>query len=314
VHDVAIQFIADIRTREKELVDELHEIYGQELMEYVQRKSEMQANLDSLKSTCSLTELVLKGKDIELLLLKKQVQDKLSCLSDVTLKDLPNTVHKNITFKAGSMELGSLQDMDRPGLHSQLSCPSLGKSGGGGGAGNSGKHIRTTETQTEKSAQGEARMVSRYIQTQRESAPVEGEGQAGEGGRGRKTVATATERVVTEERGSNTESLSRNTSLASSLDDGTPPDPYYTNGDSQGGGVAGAEGSVPLDPTSSPSARRARRRRDRQRKPIEVSVRPTTHHPSGTTTTTVVSTPDGYGPILTYSSSIEENHYTLNTQ
>ena len=56
-------------------MDELHAAYGKELMQYMERKGEMQTNLDSLKSTCNLTELVLKGKDIELLLLKRQVND-----------------------------------------------------------------------------------------------------------------------------------------------------------------------------------------------------------------------------------------------
>ncbi|GFR62588.1 E3 ubiquitin-protein ligase TRIM56-like isoform X1, partial [Elysia marginata] len=72
IHDAAIQFIAEVRTKEKSLVDELHAAYGKELMQYMERKAEMQTNLDGLKSTCNITELVLKGKDIELLLLKRQ--------------------------------------------------------------------------------------------------------------------------------------------------------------------------------------------------------------------------------------------------
>ena len=114
VHDVAIAFIAEIRTKEKNLVEELHSMYGLEVMEYINRKVEMQSNLESLKSTCSLTELVLQGKDIELLLLKNQVQEKLSCLSEMELKDLPTSVCKQILFSPGSIELGTLEDPDRP--------------------------------------------------------------------------------------------------------------------------------------------------------------------------------------------------------
>lgn len=164
IHDVAIQFIADIRSREKQLVDELHAMYGTEVMEYVNRKGEMQTNLDSLKSTCSLTELVLKGKDIELLLLKKQVQDKLSCLADVTLKDLPKSVQKQVAFVPGSMELGMLQDMDGPpkrGLLTQMSMPA----GSSSAISKSNINIRTTETQTDPTSQSHPRTVSRYIQT-----------------------------------------------------------------------------------------------------------------------------------------------------
>lgn len=114
IHDAAIQFIAEVRTKEKALVDELHAVYGKELMQYMERKDEMQTNLDSLKSTCNLTELVLKGKDIELLLLKRQVEEKLSVLANVELKDLPRTIGKQITFVTGSLELGRLDDPDVP--------------------------------------------------------------------------------------------------------------------------------------------------------------------------------------------------------
>lgn len=81
-------------------------------MQYVNRKNEMESNLDGLKSTCSLTELVLKGKDIELLLLKKQVQEKLSVMADVELKDLPRSVGKQICFIPGVLDLGRLEDPD----------------------------------------------------------------------------------------------------------------------------------------------------------------------------------------------------------
>ena len=306
IHDVAIQFISDIRSREKQLIDDLHAMYGPEVMEYVNRKGEMQNNLDSLKSTCNLTELVLKGKDIELLLLKKQVQDKLSCLADVTLKDLPKSVHKHVAFVPGSMELGILQDMDAPsqqrGLHSQMSLPA----GSGGGSLN-GIHIRTTETQTDTSPESRARMVSRYIQTLPQQQREE-EGEEGGGGRGwyggrtnRHTVATGTDMVYTEEKAVNTRS--RSLQLGHSQEE-TPPD----------GGNDSTNGGAGLDAASSPSARRTRRRRERHRQ-VEVSVRPTTVRPgspitASSTTTTVVSAPEGYGPVLSYSSSIEENHYS----
>ncbi|KAK7506151.1 hypothetical protein BaRGS_00002873 [Batillaria attramentaria] len=303
IHDVAIQFIADIRSREKQLVDDLHASYGPELMEYVNRKVEMQNNLDSLKSTCNLTELVLKGKDIELLLLKKQVQEKLGLLSDVTLKDLPKSVHKQVAFSPGTMELGTLHDMQNPPhrLQSQLSLPASMTS-----SRDNSLHIRTTETQTDMTPQGSARMVSRYIQTLPQqqqggqgdsSGRTGGEGDGGYGSSAYKhTVATGTDRVYTEEKAVNTRSRSLMANQVQSRDD--PADDSGTNG-----------GAGP-DPTSSPGiARRQRRRRERQRPTVEVSVRPTTSYNPTTTSTTVVSAPEGYGPVLTYSSSIEENHY-----
>ncbi|XP_063419073.1 tripartite motif-containing protein 2-like isoform X3 [Mytilus trossulus] len=114
IRDSAIQYISDIRAKEKQLIDDLHETYGSDVMDYVSKRADMQINVDSLKSTCNLTELVLKGKDIELLLLKKQVQEKLSSLSDIELRDLPSTVNKQIAFVPGVMNFGELCESDKP--------------------------------------------------------------------------------------------------------------------------------------------------------------------------------------------------------
>jgi len=66
-----------------------------------------------LRSTCTLTEMVLNGKDIELLLLKKDVQDKLTALGDIDVKALPATVQKQIEFVSGTVDFGRLHDRDR---------------------------------------------------------------------------------------------------------------------------------------------------------------------------------------------------------
>ncbi|KAL8560055.1 hypothetical protein ACOMHN_041524 [Nucella lapillus] len=285
IHEVAIQFIADIRSREKQLVDDLHALYGKEVMDYVQRKDEMQANLDSLKSTCNLTELVLKGKDIELLLLKKQVQEKLSGLARTTLKDLPQSVHKHVAFVPGSVDLGELYDKEKghsqnATLRSQRSLPADKFT-------NNGIHVRTSEAQTDIKSESRSRMVSRYIQTlahPREEPEEVGWGQSRYEVRSLKsTVGTGTDMINTEEKGVSTRS--RVVQAVSSQDSVTEDS-------------AASTGTAP-DPCSSPSARRARRRRERMAASGRAAV-------SGTT---VVSSPDGLGPVLSYSSSIEENHY-----
>ena len=96
IHDTAIQFIADIRNREKYLIEELKNLYGKDLMDYIDNKKDLSTTVDGLRSTCNLTEVILKGKDIELLLLKKDVQKKLSSLNDIDIKTLPNTISKQV--------------------------------------------------------------------------------------------------------------------------------------------------------------------------------------------------------------------------
>jgi len=116
IHDTAIQFIADIRNKEKNLVDELRNLYGKDLMDQVDNKKDMATSVEGLRSTCNLTEVILKGKDIELLLLKKDVQKKLSLLGDIDIKPLPGSVSKTVIFLPGEFNLGVLYDEDRPVL------------------------------------------------------------------------------------------------------------------------------------------------------------------------------------------------------
>ena len=127
IHDTAMKCISDIRSREKLLVEELQNIYGKEAMEYINNKEDVSVRVDSLRSTCNLTEVILKGKDIELLLLKKDVEDKLNTLHDVNIKNLPATLTKEVTFVPGSVDMGYLQDKDRPLLSKFRPKRPLGK-------------------------------------------------------------------------------------------------------------------------------------------------------------------------------------------
>jgi hypothetical protein len=266
IRDSAIQFISDIRAKEKQLTDDLHGIYGSEVMDYVAKRSDMQINVDSLKSTCNLTELVLKGKDIELLLLKKQVQVKLSSLSDIEMRDLPSTVHKQITFIPGTMTFGELQESDNP--IGTVNTPRTTAS-------NNQKDTkppiftRTISSQTEEEPQKELpETTTAYAQTDK-----------GPGNGSDKSIGTDSIEVV--EKGVNT----RSRSLQGST--------------SQIQRVASEENGSGTDVLSESSSQRRQRRR-RERPKIEVSVRPTTY-----ASTFTMETPSG-GSTLTYSSSIDD--------
>lgn len=56
--------------------------------------------------------MVLSGKDIELLLLKKDVQDKLIALGDLDIKSLPPNVTRNVQFIPGAVDFGYIEDAD----------------------------------------------------------------------------------------------------------------------------------------------------------------------------------------------------------
>lgn len=63
-----------------------------------------------------MTELVVNGKDLELLLLKNDVLEKLTALtSSIELRTLPATITKRVQFNAAAfVDLGSIQDRERP--------------------------------------------------------------------------------------------------------------------------------------------------------------------------------------------------------
>jgi len=72
--------------------------------------------------------MVLNGKDIELLLLKKDVQDKLTALGDIDVKALPATVQKQIEFVPGTVDFGRLHDRERATMRMRDGGPAQGRS------------------------------------------------------------------------------------------------------------------------------------------------------------------------------------------
>lgn len=301
VHDVAIAFIAEIRTKEKNLIEELHSMYGLEVMEYINRKGEMQSNLESLKSTCSLTELVLQGKDIELLLLKNQVQEKLSCLSEMELKDLPTSVCKQILFSPGSIELGTLEDPDRPKQkisnqpRRSLSAADYWREK------TPPKPIPTSAVgiQTEQEDNSH-KFTNTGVQTIAEDAPYLQDNNI----EITNTVddkSISTDKVETEEKAVNTRSRSLQSLTYQLQRNSKEGSPENNNGDT-------TTPQTPPEPTSSPVINRRHHRRRRERpRAVEVGVRPTTY------STACVISPVGGGPVLTYSSSIDESFHSADS-
>lgn len=284
IRDTAIQFIADVRAREKELIDDLHGLYGVELMKQVEKRDELQVNLDSLKSTCSLTEIVLKGKDIELLLLKKQVQEKLTSLGDIELNSLPESVNKEVTFTPGTLELGTLEDLDSPkqSLNRTLSVPGTTRKG----------DSRSFACQTDKEEPPpKPRQIDEETQTEAEEKETESESDSVFSNVDDKS--TETESVETSEKAVNTRSRSLHHSVqsTSSVDMGDKTESQNGYQDA---------------PSSPVTQRRQRRRRERSRQ--EVSAAPVTE-----TVANVEPQPQvaiSRAPVLSYSSSIDETYYS----
>ena len=85
----------EIRNSESRLVNELQLFYGTECLETVSRRHDLSSLREHLRSAASLTEMILDSKDVELLLLKDDVQNKLGNLtSDDDMFTPPATASK----------------------------------------------------------------------------------------------------------------------------------------------------------------------------------------------------------------------------
>ena len=109
IHSLASTFEKSLRIKEQELVQHIFEMYGDETNEFIKRREELDEYFEQIKNTISLTELVIHGKDIELLLVKKQLMEKFRELDAVELDPLPENICMRIDFQPGQLNLGTLK-------------------------------------------------------------------------------------------------------------------------------------------------------------------------------------------------------------
>ncbi len=126
IHTNAAKFVEAIHQSEKELTEELSEFYGYETNEYLKKKEDLETLLEQLKSTCSLTQMVVSGKDIEMLLLKKQLCDKFTEFDKIDVDPVPANLTRKVVFVPGVAELGKLTDPDACDLAVQSSNSTSG--------------------------------------------------------------------------------------------------------------------------------------------------------------------------------------------
>lgn len=119
IQEASSVFIDSIKEKEKDLLNQINEYYGEDTLEYIKKKDDIETFLEQLKSTCDLTEVVIKGKDIEMLLLKKQICEKFSQFQDTELDALPKNIFKKIKFVKGFVNFGELKNPDDETIEGQ---------------------------------------------------------------------------------------------------------------------------------------------------------------------------------------------------
>jgi len=109
IKDTSHAFVAAIRAKEKQMIDELHNVYGEEVMDFIAKRADIDLTLNNLSSTTRLADVIMKGSPMEMLLLKKDVSDKLEDLATLCPPALPEQINKKVMFIQGSVLLGSLE-------------------------------------------------------------------------------------------------------------------------------------------------------------------------------------------------------------
>ena len=82
---------------------ELHALYGTECLEAVARRHDLTSLREDLRSAASLTEMILDSKDVELLLLKDDVQNKLGNLTTDDQRFTPPTTATKVSYTLENM-------------------------------------------------------------------------------------------------------------------------------------------------------------------------------------------------------------------
>ena len=107
IHDQSIEAISTVRRLQQEFTRDLHDVYGDESFAYLNRKVILQEALETLLSTCKYTD-VMENKSIELLLIKKKMQDKLEASLQQPLFQPPTQLFKEVKFNPQPFSFGYL--------------------------------------------------------------------------------------------------------------------------------------------------------------------------------------------------------------
>ncbi|XP_067675990.1 uncharacterized protein [Haliotis asinina] len=108
IRDLAISYISKVRSTEKELLKKIDDLVGDNVLQFIENKNWLQENYENLQSTCNLTQIIMKDKGVEMLLLKKEIQQKMSLLLEPSLPCVPSDMMNQVHFIPGDVRLGHI--------------------------------------------------------------------------------------------------------------------------------------------------------------------------------------------------------------
>ena len=108
IRDMSASMMTAIRGKERQLLEELREFYGTDTTTFLEKKDNLQDTYENLKTTSNLTEIILRDKGVELLLLRRDIEEKIKALLDPTLETPPVKIEAPVKFVPGLIKFGTL--------------------------------------------------------------------------------------------------------------------------------------------------------------------------------------------------------------
>lgn len=96
IRGAAIDSIAAVRRREKQLLVELRQAVGENTFEFMADRKSLEEQLSESENTYSLTETMMRGTSVELLMLKKELLGKLNAVLEVAVRPTPEGLQRTV--------------------------------------------------------------------------------------------------------------------------------------------------------------------------------------------------------------------------
>lgn len=110
IRDLAISYIQQVRQTEKELLKKVESFFSEEAVHFINNREWLQENAEGLQSACNLAEIVMSDRGVEMLLLKKEMEQKLISLLDPALPIAPPDFQPQmLKFVPGAVSFGTLK-------------------------------------------------------------------------------------------------------------------------------------------------------------------------------------------------------------
>ena len=83
-------------------------MYGEDTVAFLKEKTHLKESIDDMATTCKLTDIVLKNNSVEMLLLKREMEERLEVLLGSKLQQLPTSIQQRVKVVPARVKLGSL--------------------------------------------------------------------------------------------------------------------------------------------------------------------------------------------------------------